>query len=216
MKNYIFLALCCLIFVGCKKEPLYSSGNVTSEIRKVANFTAIKIEGANVLDVDYGETFRVEIIGSDNLLKHYKTDVVSGVLYLGFNRDHINNSDVKIFVTLPRLSKIAASGSSEVMISGDFSPQNSFTAEATGTGNIIATRPFTVDNLIIKGEGAAKMYLNRIKSKTADINLEGSGEVNVTVSDHLKVKILGSSRVYCEGNPTVDSDIVGSGSVNKY
>ena len=46
-----------------------------------------------------------------------------------------------------------------------------------------------------------------------NIEIEGSGDVEVSCSDNLNVEIDGSANVYYKGTPTIDTDIRGSGYV---
>ena len=52
-----------------------------------------------------------------------------------------------------------------------------------------------------------------LTTKTADIEISGSGKCEVSVSDKLEAKLSGSGRVRYKGNPVVSTNISGSGSV---
>ena len=47
----------------------------------------------------------------------------------------------------------------------------------------------------------------------SNVEIDGSGDVEVNCSDNLDVEIDGSGSVYYKGNPIINSDISGSGQV---
>jgi hypothetical protein len=48
---------------------------------------------------------------------------------------------------------------------------------------------------------------------TANINIDGSGDAEVTVDTELNIRITGSGDVLYKGNPSIDADIDGSGRI---
>ena len=71
----------------------------------------------------------------------------------------------------------------------------------------------TADDLdvIIRGSGDVKAF--DLEVIRANVNVGGSGDVELNVTEFLEVTINGSGDVFFEGNPQVDVTINGSGDV---
>jgi len=80
-----------------------------------------------------------------------------------------------------------------------------------GSGNItLAGEVFNQSARIV---GSGDYRASGMQSKNANINVTGSGNSRITVSDSLNVTILGSGDVTYAGKPSVNTTIAGSGHV---
>ncbi len=73
----------------------------------------------------------------------------------------------------------------------------------------------TVDRQEVSIAGSGKYLGGSLKSKEAKINIAGSGDAVLTVSDNLDVTIAGSGSIKYFGDPKVKQSVVGSGSITK-
>lgn len=83
-----------------------------------------------------------------------------------------------------------------------------------GSGNIVLSGISESQSIIINGSGKYEAF--EMQSANADIEVRGSGDSQIDVSDYLKVKILGSGDIYYSGHPEMDIDIAGSGSIHSW
>lgn len=216
MRILTLFTLIGILFIGCSKDRLTASGDKITETRFPGEFNGVNTSGTNPVYITYGTEFKVELRGSNNLISHFKTNVMSNTLYLGYENANVQHDDVEVFITLPTLKKIAISGSSTVNIDGSFPATNSFRLSISGSGGTIVKDPFESDEVLVDISGSGKADIQKINSKKADIDVSGSGDARVTVQNNLKARISGSGKIYYTGNAEVDADVSGSGKVIKF
>ena len=125
------------------------------------------------------------------------------------------NSSVKGFKGT-RLEFIAE-GSGNYVLESDYSKLQ-FTASGSGNGQLalpncqtIALRSQGSGSLILKGKatllngvitGSGAFDAMAMQTLKSNLNVAGSGDVSVSVSDDVTAKLTGSGNVYLQGNPT--------------
>jgi hypothetical protein len=216
MKILTLFTLTGILLIGCSKDRLTASGDKITETRFPGEFNGVNTSGTNKVYISYGTEFKVELRGSNNLLSHFKTNVMSSTLYLGYENANVQHDDVEVFVTLPVVKKVAISGSGAVSIEGSFPVTNSFRLSISGSGETIVKSPFESDEVLVDISGSGMADLQKINCKKADIDVSGSGDARVTVQQNLKARISGSGKIYYTGNAEVDADVSGSGKVIKF
>lgn len=87
----------------------------------------------------------------------------------------------------------------------------SVTANTSGSGEYRLSG--TTDNLSHRVTGSGKCAAFDLDTKTADINVTGSGDCETTVSESLDVSISGSGDVKYKGQPGINVEITGSGNL---
>lgn len=211
----IFTCVSILFITGCKKDRLTASGDQTTDIRFPGEFTGINTSGSTPVQVSYGTEFKVELRGSSNLIPYFKTNIINGTLYLGYEKASVQHDDVQAFITLPSIRNTALSGSGKISIEGDFPAINEFKASISGSGDILVNDTFEAEKVLINLSGSGKADLLKVDSKEAEVDISGSGNASLTVQNKLKAKISGSGKVYYSGSPEVDAKVSGSGKVIK-
>lgn len=195
MKKFLCAAIAALfLFTSCKKETIIGNGSTVIENRPLSGFSKVEVAGKTGVVITQGPTFKVEAKAYANLLPYLETKVVGDVLKIAYKSGtSVSNDNSVVAITIPLLSRFTTTGNSTVSIlSGTASD---FEAVVTGA-SIIQAFDFTAQN--------------------GTVNVEGSGSVELSVTDKLKAKIVGSGNIYYKGNPTtVTSDITGSGKVIK-
>lgn len=194
MKKFITAAMAIIIaLTSCEKENIIGSGPIETQQRTAFGFTKVDVNGTSSVNITYGTSFKVEVRGYSNLLSSLETKVNGDVLTVGYkNGTSITNDNSQVFITMPLLTKLSTTGDSRVNINSGTA--NNFEAIITGASTI-------------EGPG--------FTAKNANVTIEGSGSAAFTVTDRLHAKITGSGVVYYKGNPTVTSQIIGSGTVIK-
>jgi hypothetical protein len=216
MRNLLLYVYISLLFISCSKDRLTASGDKITEERNPGNFTGINASGSNPVHVVYGADFKVILKGSDNLIPHFKTKVMSSVLYLEYERTSVQHDDIEVFITMPLIDRVSLSGSGEVEIKGQFPDVDTFRASLSGSGEIEVDETFNARQARVDISGSGNADLEKLNAKNADIDISGSGDVKIKVQDLLKAAISGSGKVYYWGTPQVNSDISGSGKVIKF
>lgn len=216
MRTILFIAIISFLSISCTKDRLTADGNVVTDVRKPGEFNGIHSSGGNPVNVTFGTEFKVEIRGSANLIPRYKSEVRKGVLEIGYEHVNIHKDDIEVFVTLPVLKKVSMSGSSRLIISGNFPAQDLFQLSISGSSKTTVKDVFSAEQLAVDISGSGDGNLEKIQAKTGDIRISGSGDVRVNVQNSLKARVSGSGKVYYTGSPAIDSEISGSGKVIKY
>jgi hypothetical protein len=206
-------------------------GEIVEETIQVNEFTGFVSTIAADIYLKQGDTQEVVIVAQQNIIDNIDIDWFdNGVWTIGY-RDIVRYAKpVKIYITVPDLTKAVISGSGNVtgltpfvgldrlrlLISGSGSMDldveaNQVDAAVSGSGNIQLAGNTDKVELLISGSGsfrAADMVTGR-----ADITISGSGGARITVEEYLNVHVTGSGNIYYYGNPEIDVHVSGSGSV---
>jgi hypothetical protein len=243
MKKLLFPALLVCITLACSLTGgsglgggVPGSGNVQTETRDVGTFEAIAIEypAADIV-VQQGHQETIEIEADDNLLPQLSTEVISGKLTIkSVETDWkamVNPSrPVKISITVTELNELILSapvGDMEVnglqadalslVLSGGAQINlNDLQVDLldsllSGAGNIQANGTAEEIKLILSGLG--NFNAADLKSNKATIELSRMGNATVQVEKELIATISGAGSVEYLGNPHIEQNVTGAGSV---
>jgi ABC-type Fe3+-hydroxamate transport system substrate-binding protein len=216
MKKIITIMFISIVLMSCTKEKLTANGDKITETRTPGNFSGVNISGSKTIYVNYGTEYKVEIKGSKNLIPFFKTSIINDVLYLSYEKVNVLHDDLEVLVTLPQIRNAALSGSGKILISGDFPLTDKLKTSASGSGEIRVDTPFEVNDLLVNISGSGKINLEKIVAKDADVDISGSGDARINITEELKARISGSGKLYYTGNPEIDSKISGSGKLIKF
>jgi len=204
---------------------------MTSEIR-FASFEKINSTSSANIRYHASDEYRVVVTIDANIYEYVDIYTRNNVLHIRSERGH-NFSPTKFMVDVycPVLSGVTMSGSGvfttidpviasrfEAVISGSGKVDGTFECDHfsvrnSGSGKIIVDGYSRNGNIVISGSG--NYHGNELMLKNATVNISGSGNVNIFVTDYLKAVISGSGRIDYWGNPKIDSTISGSGRIRQ-
>lgn len=212
------------------------SGNVQTETRDTGAFEAVSIEypGAEIT-IQQSDKETVKIEADDNLLPQLSTEVVSGRLTIkNMETDWKStvkpSQPVKIDITVRGLNeielsapvgdleldelqadtlKLVLSGGAQIRINGI--QVNLLDTDLSGAGSIQASGTAEEIKLILSGLGS--FNATDLESNTATIELSGMGDATVRVEQELAATITGAGSIKYFGNPHVEQNITGAGSI---
>jgi hypothetical protein len=203
-----------LILSGCYKEKVVGSGNIVSEDRSFNGvFTEIWVDGSIDVMVKQGDSLKIVAKDYENLLPYLKTRISGSRLLVEYEDAWISRSKGEVTVTLPRLTTIDIAGSSDIGSIGAFRFDD-ILVNISGSGNINLTGSAKKLNMRVSGSGDFNGFDMPID--TARLNITGSGSAQLNVSKILDVTISGSGDVIYKGDPSVSSNIKGSGRVRRF
>jgi hypothetical protein len=196
-------------------ETIEGSGVVEEEERTVSGVRRVVFAGEGTLRITQGAAEQLLVTAEDNLLQHIRTSVQGGTLEIRTrsNVDLEPSEPITYDVTVVTLESLQFSGVGGVEVT------NLNTAELevvlSGVGNVDITGSVNVQNVTVKGFG--NYNARDLSSREATISLDGNVQQTATVrvSTTLKVTISGNGTVFYIGDPAVDSDITGSGRLEK-
>lgn len=210
---------------GCYK----ATGPISTAELDIADFDGINLAMDARVILIQGEEQKVIVEGKSDIIDEIDLDVHNGVWKIETVPCVRNVGNLTFTITMPVLSEAHVSGSGEIFGDNVF-VENDIEFSVSGSGEIdMAVEADDLD-VVISGSGEIKLegFADELDAsisgsgdinafdlpvRVADINIAGSGDVEVNVSDLLDVRITGSGDVLFKGNPILDISIVGSGDV---
>jgi hypothetical protein len=194
-----------------RHERQRGSGNRIKELRTVADFTRLRVEGSANVHVMVGGERRVELEFDDNLLPRVRSKVEDGELVLGLERGNYDFArPLSIEISVAKLEDCVLAGSGKLRIENLAGP--SFKARIDGSGDVQASGK--VDRFEGGIAGSGELACFDLVAREATISISGSGDAHVNASERLQAAIAGSGDVRYRGAPKeVTRSIAGSGSV---
>lgn len=210
-----------VIVAEAQKGPLRGSGRLVSKSFDFKDFDKVSFEDFDgKIEVEIGKPFsihvtiddnlepllRVEKDGAENHLKLWLENNKNGRLYL-------EDTNIKIKVSLPESSVISHRGNSDMKIWGIVGRY--FRLEHTGNGNIVLEGQ--IDELDIKKSGNGDVNAKKLMTKVAKVKSYGNGDVaiNSMISLHASGAGNGNILQFGQGKIEAMSGIMGNGEVRK-
>ena len=204
----------CVFSVGgssCSWGSIQGSGVEATQHRDVPEFTRVQIDGSADLIARAGAEQALSLRGDDNLLQFVTTEVRDGVLYIGMQHGSYSfYRDLVVELSAPVLEGLEIHGSSDADLTNLSGPE--FTVWVQGSGDVRAAGQ--VERLSANISGSGDLALQGLHVRTAQVQISGSGDVEVDVADKLNVQVSGSGDVRYHGSPSTQAHISGSGSVS--
>ncbi len=231
-KVIIVLLLASLVFIlmnSCGKP----NEEIVTKNLSVESFETINVKSFGDVLVKYGTEQKIIFNGSKEVLNTLKLSVVDNQLVIdnkGLN-SRVNYVSEFIIAT-PKIKAVQVEGSADVVIN-KFQQADDLNIDVSGNGTFKIHSFENTKNLNIEISGNAEIEVleNFASLKTLDINISGNGEysgyltetnacnidisgsgdVKVWVKERLGVNISGNANIYYKGNPSVVSNITGTG-----
>lgn len=210
MKKLIVLMVITACLSSCYTDDISGSGVIVTESRELNAFTAVSVDGIFNVTVAQGDAQSVKITADDNVIGFVKTEVVDGSLkvYLAPGQNY-KNIGLAAEIMVKGFNGLSNKGSGTIKISNVDNP--SFFLKNFGSGDIALSG--ASGELLIENEGSGRISGFSFLSGSSNINIIGSGDVEVSCENELTVNIDGSAKVFYKGQPTITSNIEGSGKV---
>lgn len=212
------------------KSGIRGEGANVSHTLDVKNFDGIGLYFSGTVYLKQGSTYSVKVEGQQNIIDNIETEVEGDYWKIKFDRPVRKHEGVKIWITMPTLTKAHISGSGnligessftgleEVSVgisgSGDIDLEleaKAIESKISGSGNIELGGSSGSFSIKISGSGDVKAY--DLNTGSCNVRISGSGDCQVDVSEQLEVSISGSGDVYYKGRPKVKAKVSGSGDV---
>ncbi|HLO15401.1 MAG TPA: head GIN domain-containing protein [Anaerolineales bacterium] len=234
----LVLVSCSLIRGRGLGGGVLGSGNIQTEARDTGAFQAISIEypGAKII-VQQGNKESVEIQADDNLLPQLSTEVLAGRLTIKSTETNWKTSvnpskQVKMTITARDLNEIVLSaevgdlevndlqtGTLKLVLSGGAQIKlngiqvDLLDSDLSGAGDIQVSGIANEIKLILSGLG--NFNAADLKSNKAYVELSGMGNAIIRVEKELTATITGAGSINYFGNPRVEQNVNGAGSVKQ-
>lgn len=199
------------------------------EAREVSDFQELELDGIGALILRQGDAESLTIEAEEKVLNRISSEVRRGRLVIQPDRSFNTKEPVTYYLTATRLTYIALSGSTRLEAEALSADQLQMTLkgssslaianltasvldiEASGSGQIDLAG--TVDQQTIRIDGTGVYNAGQLVSRQAAVDLAGTAQATVNVSESLTASASGTAKVMYLGNPDVQEQTSGVGSV---
>ena len=217
-------------------ETVKGNGILKSEKREISGYTALANSGPFLVDISYGTGSAVEVEADENILPYVEIKLKDNKLVIKV-KDYANlklQHDIKIHVTMTKITGLDQSGSGRITGEGNFTNDGKTVIRISGSGELkLGIGSFASAEILLSGSGSADLsgtingkldiaqsgsgHINaeHLPAETIEVKISGSGTSRVNAVQYLHVRISGSGQVYYTGVQQYDSNISGSGSVSR-
>ncbi|MDP3970100.1 MAG: head GIN domain-containing protein [bacterium] len=233
----LVIGIAFLFGFGVKEWNKLSVGETVTETRDVSDFSNIQLNGFGNLIIEQGSQEALEIETGNNLMKYIKTEVKGDTLVIEYKKAWLvglmmlkNHDETNFNLSVKDLDNISLSGSGDIVtedfettdlsidISGSGDVDMNIQAKqldsnVSGSGEFDLTGEVVNQSITISGSGKYRAF--DLASQVAEVEISGSGEIELDVDDALDVSISGTGDVKYTGNPSITQSITGSGDISQ-
>ena len=208
------------------------NGNVTEEVRQVAEFDQIHVSRGMNVYVSQGSPAKVVVIADNNLHEVIETKVEGGVLKVYVNENVRWAKEKKVMVTVEKLSGLETSSGSNVWSQNQIMSEN-LEMKATSGANItmdvnakyLKAGCSSGANIRISGlakeadletSSGANLKGEELKAENCKMRASSGGNVSSTVNGRLEAHASSGGNVVYYGEPTeTDVNTSSGGNIHK-
>jgi len=181
------------------------------------NFSRIHVEGRMKIEIIRGDKFSTKLTGRDQYLRKIEVEQFDDVLKVSTDLNR-TSAPIRLYVTLPSLTEIDLEDTDDVELKGFKEKQMTIRSESQADIKAYVD----VDNLLVKLDGRneldirgkgkkMKVYLDnhatldaeRFAVAIADIKAAYNAKASLSVTDTLRQRLDGRSKVKVDGEPVV-------------
>jgi len=243
MKSFLFfskssiavLAILTIGFTSCTDEyvpGITGEGEIIEASLYPDDFTGFVCAIAADVYLTQGAMQEVVVKAQENIIDNIRMHVSNGIWLIEYRNLVFRAEPVKIFITVPDLTKAAISGAGSIVGLSAFKNLGHLDLVISGAGDMdleteseeLEVRITGAGDMDLRGSteyldvsitGTGNINAFNLPTREAEILISGSGNVRVDVEDYLTVTISGSGSVFYQGNPEVDLLITGTGTVRR-
>lgn len=213
-----------VVGIDCRTGSLFHGNTQRIEVtlpgRPFRSFSQLSSGDMRLAGLSQPEA-KISVEGSGNIEADGKIDRLTAVIDGSGNMAVTGNAD-SLDLTVEgsgdaRLGEFVVKNA-DVTIAGsggvEIAPRGASRVAITGEGSGDVKAAGTADMLKVRVRGSGDMRLGGLTARTADVNIAGSGEVEVAPLDALRVGIDGSGGVTLRSEPKkLNASIAGSGHI---
>lgn len=225
-----------IMFSQCKKDEenqcIVGNEDYNLEYRDVGAFNVVELYGPFKTFIAQLNNTETKLFGETNILSSITTHVSNEVLTVAADTEYCYeiHHEIECYLTSPIINRFIVDAG---QLFGAHIKQDELFLETRGeavvkygfevkqfgivcNGSEDLTFNGIANNANLKLKGAGNIIASDLVVKDCTIELSGSGDVNVQVTDVLDVNISGSGNVYYSGDPgIINKDITGTGQLIK-
>lgn len=192
-----------------QQDFVRGSGRLGTTARTLAAFERVVVGVPASVRVVMGPDSSISLQGDDNLLDLLTTRVDGDVLYLAAERSFAPQLPLTIVLTTPALTGLEQRASGDVKLENVRSRH--LELRLAGAGRMQGSGE--VENLDVELAGSGEMRMETLRSGQAVVRIGGAGNVHVYAERALRAVITGAGSIRYGGNPRIEQEIRGAGSI---
>ncbi|MBW8684842.1 head GIN domain-containing protein [Chitinophaga rhizophila] len=219
--------------IELRKEKVTGSGKIKTETRTDGPFKSISTSGVYNVYITPGAKNDIRIETDDNLLPLIETEVRGTDLHIQTKKgyDIKPTQKVNIYVTMSEVEELASSGSggfySRGKLKGDqvkFRFSGSTQTEIEMDANALKVEVSGSSKFNLKGNiemtrydisGSADVEALELRAANADINISGTGKLDLVAEKKLDVNVSGMGKVRYKGSPVINQSSSGMAKISR-
>ncbi len=196
--------------MGTASGCVEGSGKEQTDVRDLAAFTEIIIDGVFEVTIDFKKKPSLVIRGDDNILPYISTEVKGQILTIHSNRSICPKRNLVVQISTAHLDRLTADGADDITIVK--MNNREFAAALNGSSDLRVSGETGKFSVTIDGTGT--VLAENLLTEETEIFIDGSGEAVVHASRKLTAEISGAGDIRYYGNPPdVTKNIDGVGDI---
>jgi hypothetical protein len=215
-------------FPGCVE----GTDDVAMEQRVLDPFTEIEFNLSGDLTIDQvgaDDPRTIAIETNANLMEYITTEVKGGVLIISSSKCIKTNDKFDFKVSLNALTKLSLNGSGDAKSDSKIK-SDKISVNINGSGNVKLKAEAQSINVVLKGSGdvdlkgestdlnidimgSGDVDAEGMEVSTATVQIKGSGDCSLNVTNQLDATVKGSGDIQYIGTPQVKKEVYGSGEI---
>ncbi len=237
MKKLIILTFLTIVMVACNKK-VELSGEIVSETKQVASYTAVSNNSSANIELDSSVTANeILITGDKTLVDNLEIENKDGQINIS-NKKSIsyitNKTPLVIKMNNPNLEKVVISGAGSVA-TNNITLVKDLEFHISGAGEINVKLFNNITSVFVTGagdvrlrgisneikanmSGAGSLNTEALTNKVANIEITGAGSAKVNTSEEINVRISGVGNLDYKNHERLKivKQVTGIGSINPY
>lgn len=218
MKSLIMRAIVILVVAlsGCQTVTVpianvQGSGTIISEVRSISGFDRIEIYMGADLALRQGDAESLTIAADDNLMPYILSSVRNGALVIEHpaNTNLESATPIQLWVAFGSLTGISIFGRSA--ITADDLQLDKLSIIFNGSGSTRLTGRVDQQDITIRGR--ADLFNFDLNSRAVELEISGTGRVEVNAAEQLDVTVAGMGIIHYRGDPVVTRNISGTATI---
>lgn len=188
----LVLSLSVVWLSGCTGlNGIVGVGEIVTKQYDFKDFTAVEVSNAIDVRISAADTYSVSVSTYGNILDRLEVSQTEKTLIIRLPFGSFSNSDIKVDITMPVLTKLNLSGASKGTLEG-FKSANDFESHISGASELnLNNMESSKTNLDISGASKMKGYL---KAGDLILNVSGASRCELEGSaEDMKATITGAS-----------------------
>lgn len=181
-----------------QKKAIKGSGNVISKEYEFKNFNEIEIlDMDGKINVTISDSFSINAVIDDNLFELLSVELKNKTLIVSLknnfsNRKYIEDTKIKIDITLPSLAYIINNGNNTLSVTN--LKENELKVMCKGNGN--CTLQGTVEKLNVTCEGNGTLNAkNLLTTLCENVDVTGNGNLSINTDNNFNASASGNGNI---------------------